>query len=111
MPRVASSNGIRPEFRALAVIKLNVPVTPEEINTKVGTGNYAAKYISFLRKADFVFDVQKDGKKVVSYTLTKEPEKASDLRKAGPAVAAAVAVKPKAKNRSNLPTVKPKVVS
>jgi hypothetical protein len=36
------------EIRALAVIKLNKPVTPKQINDCVGTGDYAAKYVSFL---------------------------------------------------------------
>lgn len=80
MPRVASSNGIRPEYRALTVIKLNEPVTPSQINSQVNTGNYAAKYISLLKKVGFVFTVQKDGRNVVSYTLTKEPEDAEKYR-------------------------------
>lgn len=90
MPRVAASNGIRPEIRALSVIQLNVAVTPAEINKAVGTGDYAAKYISFLRKLGFDFTVTKDGKKVVSYILTKEPANAGTLRAAGPVVAKVV---------------------
>jgi hypothetical protein len=73
MPIVTASNGIRPEYRALAVIQLNKPVTPTEINDCVGTGDYAAKYISFLRRDGFVFDTTKDGRRIVSYTLIAEP--------------------------------------
>jgi len=73
MPIVTASNGIRPEYRALAVIQLNKPVTPTEINDCVGTGDYAAKYISFLRRDGFVFDTTKDGRKIVAYTLIAEP--------------------------------------
>ena len=47
MPRTAASNGVKPYLRALAVIKPGVPVTPQAINDHVGTGDYAAKYISF----------------------------------------------------------------
>lgn len=90
MPRVAASNGIRPEIRALAVIKLNKPVTPAEINAHVGTGDYAAKYISFLKnRYGFTFSVQKNGRQVVSYTLLKEPKNVDALRGAKPKAAAA----------------------
>lgn len=93
MPRVAASNGIRPEIRALAVIKLNKPVTPAEINAHVGTGDYAAKYISFLKnRYGFTFSVQKNGRQVVSYTLLKEPKNVDTLRGAKPKAAAKVAV-------------------
>jgi len=115
MPRVAASNGIRPEIRALSVIKLNVPVTPAEINKAVGTGNYAAKYITFLRRAGFEFTTQKDGKSVATYTLIKEPDNAATLRSASPVVVAAVkkvdAPKAKVKSKSNFnrPPVKAKV--
>lgn len=90
MPRVAASNGVRPEIRALAVIKLNKPVTPAEINAHVGTGDYAAKYISFLKnRYGFTFSVQKNGRQVVSYTLLKEPKNVDALRGAKPKAAAA----------------------
>jgi hypothetical protein len=81
MPRVAASNGVRPEIRALAVIQMNKPVTPAEINAHVGTGDYAAKYISFLKnRFGFTFSVQKNGRQVVSYTLLKEPKNVAELR-------------------------------
>jgi len=81
MPIVAASNGVRPEIRALAVIKLNKPVTPAEINDCVGTGDYAAKYISFLNtRYGFTITAQKDGRRVVSYTCIAEPANAADLR-------------------------------
>ena len=93
MPRVAASNGVRPEIRALGVIQLNKPVTPAEINAHVGTGDYAAKYISFLKnRFNFTFSVQKNGRQVVSYTLLKEPKNVDALRGAKPkAVAVTVA--------------------
>jgi hypothetical protein len=85
MPRVATSNGIKPYLRALAVIKMGVPVTPTEINDHVGTGDYAAKYISFLRTRNgFEFTIQKDGRKVVSYTMIKEPADVEALRNLQP---------------------------
>lgn len=84
MPIVSASNGVRPEYRALAVIQLNKPVTPTEINDCVGTGDYAAKYISFLRRDGFVFDTTKDGRKIVSYTLIAEPVNAAYFRNMQP---------------------------
>jgi len=81
MPIVAASNGIRPEIRALAVIKLNKPVTPKEINNCVGTGDYAAKYISFLtNRYGFTFNRKYDGRTVVSYTCVGEPANIAELR-------------------------------
>jgi hypothetical protein len=69
MPKV---HGIRkrPESNALEVIKVNKSVTPADINKHVGTGDYASKYMSFLKRDGFGIKVTKDGRKVVSYTLT-----------------------------------------
>jgi len=94
MPRTAASNGIKPYLRALAVIKPGVPVSPQEINDHVGTGDYAAKYISKLRTINgFMFTIQKDGRKVVSYTLIKEPADAAALRGLQPKAKTAAAPK------------------
>lgn len=92
MPRTAASNGVRPEFRALAVIKLGVPVTPQTINDFVGTGDYAAKYVSMLRNKGFVFTSNKDGRTVLTYTLTAEPADVDTYRNVQPKVKA-IAVK------------------
>ena len=85
MPRVAASNGVRPEIRALAVLQLGKTVTPQQINDHVGTGDYAAKYVSFLNtRYGFTITANKDGRKVVSYTVIAEPDNASDLRATQP---------------------------
>lgn len=120
MPRVAASNGIRPEIRALAVMEMNKPVTPAEINAHVGTGDYAAKYISFLKnRYGFDFTVQKNGRQVVSYTMVKEPKNVAELRGAQPKAKAAKVVvakavkpsKPKSsKAASSAVSVKPRKV-
>ena len=94
MPRVSASNGVRPEIRALAVLQLGKTVTPAEINAHVGTGDYAAKYVSFLNtRYGFTITANKDGRKVVSYTVIAEPTNAADLRGATPKTKVA---KPKA---------------
>lgn len=98
MPIVAASNGVRPEIRALAVFKLNKPVTPQQINDCVGTGDYAAKYVSFLNtRYGFTITAQKDGRRVVSYTMIAEPKNAAELRGMKPKSKAKSAPKAKAK--------------
>ena len=98
MPRTTASNGIRPEIRALAVFKLNKPVTPKEINDCVGTGDYAAKYVSFLNtRYGFTIEAQRDGRRVVSYTMIAEPANVADLRSMQPKTASNVVAMPKAK--------------
>ena len=98
MPRVSASNGIRPEIRALAVLQLGKTVTPKEINDHVGTGEYAAKYVSFLNtRYGFNITANKDGRRVVSYTMIAEPANAAELRGATPKATKAKAAKvPKA---------------
>ena len=97
MPKVSASNGIRPEIRALAVLQMGRTVTPAEINAHVGTGDYAAKYVSFLNtRYGFTITANKDGRKVVSYTMIAEPANAAELRSATPkAPKAKVAKAPK----------------
>jgi len=96
MPKVSASNGIRPEIRALAVLQMGKTVTPAEINAYVGTGDYAAKYVSFLNtRYGFTITANKDGRKVVSYTVIAEPSNASELRSVTPKTKIA---KPKAKS-------------
>jgi hypothetical protein len=94
MPKVSASNGIRPEIRALAVLVMGKTVTPAEINAHVGTGDYAAKYVSFLNtRYGFTITANKDGRKVVSYTMIAEPANAAELRSATPKAPKAKAVK------------------
>lgn len=116
MPKVSASNGIRPEIRALAVLQLGKTVTPAEINAHVGTGEYAAKYVSFLNtRYGFTITTQKDGRKVVSYTMIAEPANAAELRSATPKAPKAKAVKaPKVKASKSIitqPTFVPKVAA
>ena len=113
MPKVSASNGIRPEIRALAVLQMGKTVTPKEINDHVGTGDYAAKYVSFLNtRYGFTITANKDGRKVVSYTMIAEPANAAELRAAQPkAPKAKVAKAPKVKApKANIaqPTFVPK---
>jgi len=93
MPKIAGRE-VRGEFLALQLFdQVGKAVTPSEINDHVGRGDYAAKYISFLRgRHGFEFSVQKDGRSVVSYTLVSEPDNAADVRAKATAAPAAKAV-------------------
>ena len=93
MPKIAGRE-VRGEFLALQLFdQVGKAVTPSEINAHVGRGDYAAKYISFLRgRHGFEFSVQKDGRSVVSYTLVSEPDNAADVRAKATAAPAAKAV-------------------
>ena len=73
-------NGIKPQYKALAVLVVGEAVTPAQIDEATGSEGYASKYVSLLRKEGFVFEVEKDGRKVATYTLTEEPENAEGLR-------------------------------
>lgn len=61
--------------------KVGVKITPEEIDKHVGgTGSYFSKHISVLRRWGFVFDVEKEGRNIVSFTLKSEPSDAANYR-------------------------------
>lgn len=92
MPKIAGRE-VRGEFLTLQLFEVGKAVTPSEINAHVGRGDYAAKYISFLRgRHGFEFSVQKDGRTVVSYTLVSEPDNAADVRAKATAAPATKAV-------------------
>lgn len=101
MPKIAGRE-VRGEFLALQIMEVGKAVTPSEINKHVGRGDYAAKYISFLKnRHGFDFSVQKDGRTVVSYTMTAEPKNAADVRAKATATAA-----PKTAKVAKAPKVK-----
>ena len=74
MPKTVNSNGKRPEYRALEIMQIGKPVTPSAIDKHTKTGTYSSKYMSFLKKAGFVINVNKLGRSVVSYTLVSRPD-------------------------------------
>lgn len=120
MPKVAG-RAVRGEFLALQLFEVGKAVTPKEINAHVGRGDYAAKYMSFLKnRHGFTFTVQKDGREVVSYTLVAEPTNAAEVRakatEVAPAKEAKIKVpkvkaekKAKVKVRKSKQTAEPKV--
>ena len=75
------------------------------------TKDYSAKYITFLRLLGFDFTVAKDGRKIVSYTVTKEPANVADIRAAGPKVKKSKTVTPKTPKAKAPVAPKAKVVA
>lgn len=94
---MARNSGKRPHEKLLEIMNVGDTLTPSEIDKHVGNGNYASKHIWFLGKLGFIFDIKKEGRSVLSYTMIAEPANAADIRNcvtaAKPAKAAA---KPKA---------------
>lgn len=119
MPRKTGFE-VRGEFLALQLFDVvGKSVTPDEINKHVGRGDYAAKYMSFLRgRHGFEFTVTKNGRNVLHYTLTKEPENAAEVRAKATAVKVKAVKAPKVKESKvsvettevKAPVKKPKVV-
>lgn len=87
------------------LIALNKSVTPSQIDDLVrpagSSKNYSAKYITFLRLLGFDFTMQKDGRKIVSYTCTVEPANVANVRNVGAKVT-------KAKSPKTVKTAAPK---
>lgn len=77
---------IKRAARILPVIKMGVPFTPSAIDSIVG-GAYSSKFVFYLRELGFEFSQQKDGRKIVAYTLIKEPADAATIRSASPSKA------------------------
>lgn len=100
MPR-KSNHGKRPEYVALELFEKQKVVTPAEIDAHVGTTGYASKYVCFLRRDGYAFDLNKDGRTVVSYVMTGKSKGAA--KKA--ATAAPKASKPKPEKKAKV--VKP----
>lgn len=103
------------------LIAMGKSVSPSAISDLVrpagSTKDYSAKYITFLRLLGFDFSVQKDGRKIVSYTCITEPKNAADIRAIGPKTSKAKAAKvakaaaPKVAKPKAVKTVKPAVAS
>ena len=100
------------------LIAMGKSVSPSDISDLVrpagSTKDYSAKYITFLRLLGFDFSVQKDGRKIVSYTCITEPKNAADIRAIGPKTSKAKAAKvaaPKVAKTKAVKTVKPAVAS
>lgn len=95
--------GKRPHELLLQIMQVGTTLTPTEIDKHVGNGPYASKHIWFLGKLGFKFDIVKQGRTVVSYTMLSEPANAASIRNpvvATKAVKIAKVKAPKAKTVS-----------
>jgi len=54
--------------RVLELFKDKVTVSPDQINKHVGKGNYASKYVLYLKLEGHDIETVKDGRSVVTYT-------------------------------------------
>lgn len=89
---------IKRAARVLPAIQPGVPFTPEAIDQIVG-GEYSSKFVFYLRELGFEFSNTKDGRKIVSYTLIKEPDDAAAIR-------GATASAPRGQGAAKAPKVK-----
>jgi hypothetical protein len=84
MPRLKSAGGIPPHLKVIANVALGMSITPQDIDVLVPhTKGYASKYIFELKALGFVFDTKKNGRNIVSWTLTEQPANAEELRSRG----------------------------
>ena len=87
---------VKPIIHLIAMGKSVSPSTIDDIVRPAGsTKAYSAKYITFLRLLGYDFTVQKDGRKIVSYTCSVEPKNAADIRGIGAKVTKAKSAAPK----------------
>ena len=95
---MARNAGKRPHEKLLEIMNVGTRLTPAEIDAHVGNGNYASKHVWFLGKLGFTFDIEREGRTVVAYTMTDEPANAAEIRNPPAKVKAVKAPKtPKAK--------------
>ena len=102
---MARNSGKRPHEKLLEIMNVGDTLTPSEIDAHVGNGNYASKHVWFLGKLGFKFDIVKDGRSVVSYTMTDEPANAAELRNPAPKAVKAKAVKAPKEKKEKAPKV------
>lgn len=64
-------------FVALDFLKSKGSATPAEINAHVGKGNYAAKYICYLKLEGYEIETVKDGRTVTEYKFISDGDSAT----------------------------------
>lgn len=96
---------VKPIIHLIAMGKSVSPSTIDDLVRPAGSSKaYSAKYITFLRLLGFDFSVQKDGRKIVSYTCITEPSNAAAIRNIGAKATKAKA--PKAPKVAKVKTAK-----
>jgi len=64
-------------FVALEFLKSKGTATPAEINAHVGKGNYAAKYVCYLKLYGYEIETVKDGRTVTEYKFISDGDSAT----------------------------------
>lgn len=62
---------------ALAFLKSKGSATPDQINAHVGRGNYAAKYVCYLKLEGYEIEAIKQGRTVVEYKFISDGDSAT----------------------------------
>lgn len=68
---------IAAHFVALDFLKSKGSATPDEINTHVGRGNYAAKYVCYLKLEGYEIETIKAGRTVTEYKFISDGDSAT----------------------------------
>lgn len=95
---MARTKGSAAHLRALELFRQKATVTPQELNDFVGAGNYASKYVCYLKLEGHEITANKQGRTIVSYTYVGEGDSATREYKWVPPAkrgAAPTAAKPK----------------
>jgi hypothetical protein len=64
-------------FVALEFLKSRGTATPAEINDHIGKGNYASKYICYLKLLGYEIETVKDGRTVTEYKFISDGDSAT----------------------------------
>lgn len=95
-------------FVALDFLKSKGSATPDEINAHVGRGNYAAKYVCYLKLHGYEIETVKDGRTVTEYKYISDGDSATrDFKWVPPAQRDAAPKQKKAKAAAKPKAAKP----
>lgn len=93
---------------ALAFLKSKGSATPDQINAHVGRGNYAAKYVCYLKLEGYEIETIKTGRTVTEYKFISDGDSATrNYKWVPPAQRGAAPKQPKAKAAAKPKASKP----
>lgn len=97
-------------FIALDFLKSKGSATPDEINAHVGRGNYAAKYVCYLKLEGYEIETVKSGRTVTEYKFISDGNSATRNYQWVPPAKRGQAAAPKAAKPKTAKAAKPKAV-
>lgn len=96
-------------LRALELFRQKDTVTPQELNDFVGAGNYASKYVCYLKLDGHEIETIKTGRTVTAYKYISEGDSATrEYKWVAPAKRGAAPAAPKTKKVKVVAAPKPK---